>query len=183
LKSDITRLEGEMETLQARASRLQHAIDLRRIRSPVAGRVAEMSQLPVGTVVPRGFRLADVVPEGRLRVVAFFSPPVALGRLRVGQVARMRLDGFPWVQYGTLKARVERLASELRDGRVRVELSLQPDPDSPIPLQHGLPGVVEVEVERTSPATLALRAAGRIIRRTAYSGAESDSFRDGKAGS
>ena len=30
-----------------------------------------------------------------------------------------------------------------------------------IPLQHGLPGTVEVEVERVSPATLVLREVGK----------------------
>ena len=32
-----------------------------------------------------------------------------------------------------------------------------------IPLQHGLPGTVEVEVDRVSPAALVLRHAGRML--------------------
>ena len=51
----------------------------------------------------------------------------------------------------------------MRDGNVRVELSVQPDADSRIPLQHGLPGSVEIEIERASPATLVLRAAGKLL--------------------
>ena len=35
------------------------------------------------------------------------------------------------------------------------------DPASPVPLQHGLPGTVEVEVARVSPATLVLHAVGK----------------------
>jgi membrane fusion protein (multidrug efflux system) len=30
-----------------------------------------------------------------------------------------------------------------------------------VPMQHGLPGTIEVEVERISPAALVLRAVGR----------------------
>ena len=41
-----------------------------------------------------------------------------------------------------------------------MELVLPADPDTAIPLQHGLPCAVEVEVERVSPATLLLRIAG-----------------------
>ena len=55
------------------------------------------------------------------------------------------------------------VASEIRDGRVRVELAAHPDPGSQIPLQHGLPGTVEVQVERISPVMLVLRAAGRLV--------------------
>jgi membrane fusion protein (multidrug efflux system) len=75
----------------------------------------------------------------------------------------MRLDGFPWTQYGTIAATVTSVASEVRDGRVRVELTVHPNPASPIPFQHGLPGSVEVEVEHVSPATLLLRVAGKLL--------------------
>jgi|SRR6266540_2399427 len=76
-----------------------------------------------------------------------------------------RLNGFPWTQYGTIAATVASVANEIRDGRVRVELTVHPDPTSPIPFQHGLPGAVEVAVDRVSPATLLLRLAGKFLVR------------------
>ena len=80
--------------------------------------------------------------------------------MQPGQPARLRLDGFPWAQYGSLAATVTSVATEARDGVIRVELQLPPETPTAIPLQHGLPGTVEVEVERISPATLVLRAVG-----------------------
>ena len=77
----------------------------------------------------------------------------------------MRLDGFHWTQYGAIAATVASVASEVRDGRVRVELMIHPDSASPIPLQHGLPGTVEVEVDHVSPATLLLRLTGKLLAR------------------
>jgi membrane fusion protein (multidrug efflux system) len=102
------------------------------------------------------------MPTGKLRVVAEFAPEAAFGRIRPGQPARMRLDGFPWLQFGTISATVDSVAGETRAGRVRVELEVLADPTSAIPLQHGLPGTVEIEVERVLPAKLALRIAGKI---------------------
>src|SRR5579864_9610177 len=96
-------------------------------------------------------------------VIAQFPPPAAFGRIRPGQPARLRLEGFPWAQYGTVTATVSRVAGEVRDGRVRVELLVNPQSASRIPLQHGMPGSVEVQVENVSPAALALRAAGQMI--------------------
>ena len=84
-----------------------------------------------------------------------------MGRIQTGQRARLRLEGFPWTEYGGVSATVSNVAGEPRSGRVRVELAVNPDPASSIPLQHGLPGTIEVEVERVSPAVLLLRAAGR----------------------
>jgi membrane fusion protein (multidrug efflux system) len=64
------------------------------------------------------------------------------------------------MQYGTVAATVTRVGGELRDGRVRVELALHPDPASGIPMQHGLPAVAEIDVERITPARLVLRSIG-----------------------
>jgi membrane fusion protein (multidrug efflux system) len=58
---------------------------------------------------------------------------------------------------------VTEVADEIRDGRLRVELALRPDPASRIPLQHGMTGTLEVEVERISPAEVLLRAAGQVL--------------------
>jgi len=93
------------------------------------------------------------------KLSAEFSP-TALVNLRVGQAAQVRLDAFPWTQYGALSATLDSIGP-IRDGRVQVEFVLHPAPDSSIPLQAGLSGQVEVEAGRISPFTLIMRAAGR----------------------
>jgi membrane fusion protein (multidrug efflux system) len=76
----------------------------------------------------------------------------------------LRLDGFPWTQFGSLAATVTRVASEARDGQVRVELHLASPGGRPdIPMQHGLPGTVEIHVEEITPLVLIVRAAGRLV--------------------
>ena len=67
------------------------------------------------------------------------------------------------MQYGAVAATVARVSSEVRDGMVRAELVLDASQKTPIPLQHGLPGSVEVEVEKIAPARLVLRVAGQWI--------------------
>jgi membrane fusion protein (multidrug efflux system) len=156
-------LEGQKTTAAATINRFQYEIERRLVRAPVRGRLAEVAILRIGAFVHEGDKLGSVVPAGTLKVIAEFLPPAALGRIRPGQPARLRLQGFPWTQYGSIGARVSDVASEVRDGHVRVELAIDPRAASPIALQHGLPGTVEVEVERVSPATLTLRAAGQLV--------------------
>jgi hypothetical protein len=80
-----------------------------------------------------------------LKIITDFLPPAALGRIQPGQPARLRLEGFPWTQYGAVSATVASVASEVRDGWVRVELA------------------VRAEVDHVSPATLVLRTAGSLV--------------------
>jgi multidrug resistance efflux pump len=160
-KREVVQLEGDMAIAAATIERLGHEIDKRRIRAPVAGRLGEVATLQIGAVVREGDTLGAILPPSALKIVAHFPPPAALGRLQPAQPARLRLTGFPWTQYGSIAATVASVAHETRDGQIRVELSLTPDPTSAIPLQHGLSGTVEVEVERVAPVTLVLRAIGK----------------------
>ena len=160
LHRDEAALSGQIATLSATIARLEHEIELGKIRSPVRGRIGEIMSLQVGAVVAPGTRLALVVPEGTVRVIAGFTPDAAAGRVRPGQPARVRLAGFPWTQFGVTRATVVRVANEPNDGELRVELAVDPASTGRIPLEHGMPGSVEVEVERASPAVLVLRGAG-----------------------
>jgi multidrug resistance efflux pump len=161
LRGQIQKLESDRSTSLATIERLSYEVERRTIRAPISGQIAEAASLRPGTVVDEAEKLGAIIPEGKLRVVAQFPPAAALGRIRVGQPARMRLDGFPWAQYGSIPATVTRVAGEVRDGSVRVELRIDPATPSRVPLQHGLPGSVEVQVEQLTPAALVLRAAGR----------------------
>jgi membrane fusion protein (multidrug efflux system) len=161
LKREVTQLEGDIATAAATLERLGHEIEQRRIRAPVAGRLGEAATLHSGAVLRAGDTLGAILPPSVLKVIAYFLPPAALGRLHPGPPARLRLAGFPWPQYGSLAATVTSVAHEVRDGQIRVELRLTSDAASPVPLQHGLPGMVEVEVERITPAALVLRVIGQ----------------------
>ncbi len=164
LRQETAALEGTRAEALAASKKLGYDIERRTVRAPVGGRIAEVAPLTPGSVLRAGDRVCTILPEGALRVVAFFPPAMALGRVRIGQRARVRLDGFPWTQYGSPSARVSSVAGEPREGTIRVELTLDGQHDSAIPLQHGLPAEVDIEVERMSPAALVMRSVGAYTR-------------------
>lgn len=163
LRRTVVSLEGEEVTARATIERLKVEIGKHSLRAPVSGRIGEVVPLRTGGYVAEGQKLATIVPGGELVILADFNPATALGRVRPGQEARMRLEGFPWTQYGTVSAKVSRVASEIRDGLIRVEFTVESASVARALLQHGLPGSVEVSVEQTSPAILVLRAAGQML--------------------
>ncbi|HWL86659.1 MAG TPA: HlyD family efflux transporter periplasmic adaptor subunit [Polyangiaceae bacterium] len=165
LQLDMVRLETDLGQLRTEIESLEHEIERRHLRAPASGHIGEISNVRPGAFVDEGDRIGTIVARGDLRVVAEFKPAAAFGRIRPGQPARVRFDGFPWTEFGDVQASVADVAREVRDGRARVELGVV-SANERIPMQHGLPGSVEVEVERTSPARLALRAAGQLLHRS-----------------
>jgi multidrug resistance efflux pump len=163
LQGEIERLKGDISSKESAIERLKDDIHKRKIVAPVDGEIAEVSEFKVGAVVQTGDKLAVILPPGQLKTIAEFIPENAVGRLQPGQKAQLELDGFPWTEYGRVPAIVERVASETRNGLIKVEFSIHPASDSKIPLQHGMPGKIEVEVDLMTPAALILRSAGQMV--------------------
>lgn len=164
LRAQIENLDAQRNTLTVGMERLGYEIERRRLRAPVDGRIGESQTLRVGAVVQSGEKLASIVPSGTLIVVAQFPSDAAFGRIRPSQAATLRLEGFPWAEFGTVSANVSRVAQEVRDGRVRVELAIDEGKSTfRVKLQHGMPGTLEVAVERQTPLALLLRAAGQSL--------------------
>ena len=160
--AQLAHIEGQLRGSQAAVLRLGVEAERYIVRAPAAGRLGDVAALRSGSVVRAGQRLGVVVPNGRLIAVAQFSASSAIGRIRSGLPARLRLDGFPWAQYGTVDATVLRVANEVRDDGVRVELEIRAASNPRIAIEHGLTGAVEVAVEQVTPFVLLLRAAGAL---------------------
>ncbi|MBV8906226.1 MAG: HlyD family efflux transporter periplasmic adaptor subunit, partial [Acidobacteriia bacterium] len=165
IENDVHRIAGDITASAGTLEQLQHELRRYSIRAPGWGRLDSIVPVKAGAYIHEGDRLGAIVPDGQYRIVADFEPGDAIGRVRPGQIARLHLAGFPWAQYGSIAATVGTVGSEVRDGRVRVEL--EPHPQSRLPLQHGLPGTLEIATERISPALLVMRQAGGYLGQSA----------------
>ena len=161
--SEIAKLEAQEQTSAAAIEQLEYEIQRRTIKATVSGKLIECAELRPGAYVSQGQKLGVIGSKGKVQVVASFLPAAAFGKLHAGQTAVLKLNGFPWTQYGTVAATVSRVAGEVRDGKVRVELTVDANHSSRIPLRHGAPGTVEILVGRISPAALLLRSAGHFV--------------------
>ncbi len=170
-RANLAELERQVEELTAAHAAAKAAAETARaaiarltVRAPIAGKLGHIAVLQPGDVVKAGDAVATVVPGEGLRAVALFPASEVVGRIVEGQRARIRLDGFAWTDFGTVGATVSHVGSEpAGQGTVRVELKLDAEVGRPrIRLQHGMPGSVEVEIERVSPWTLLVRTAARL---------------------
>lgn len=175
LNRELVELNAERLSGEAAIATAQVQLQLLRVTAPVSGRVGRLQSLQAGDVVKAGQILATLVPSAEVRIVAQFPPEQAVGVVLPGQAARVRLDGFSWVEFGSLPATVRHTASEPDQGLIRVELTLD-DPNSsartnlsPIPLQHGLTASVDIQTGHLSPWALVQRSVGAGFSRSIHS--------------
>jgi len=159
LRRDAVELDDAIAAATASVELLGVELDRRTIRAPVAGRLAEVSAIRVGTAVTHADHVATVVPSGDLKVSGRF-PQRYVGRLRAGQRGLLRLDGFPWTEYGTIAVEVARVAAGPSGGTLRAELVVIGDSPLVVRLKHGMAGTVHVAIEETTPGSLLWRIAG-----------------------
>jgi multidrug resistance efflux pump len=165
VRTRIAALESGRAGIAASIRRVNYDVERRIIQAPIDGVIGEAPVLRPGSVLQEGARVASIVPAGRLRIVAFFPPEASYGRIRRGAGAKLRLKGYPWTEFGVVEARVTEAGGEDRDGRTRVELEVLSSPTLKATLRHGMPGELEVEVERTTPLSLVMRTAGQWLKR------------------
>ena len=156
LEAETREVDSAVRTAEAQLLRLQ-------VRAPATGRIGDMGLVRVGDVIEPGQVVATIVPTEEIRVVAHFPQEGAVGRILPGQPARVKLDGFSWLEYGAVDATVAFAASEAHAGLVRVELALGTNERSRIPLQHGLTGSVDVRTDEVSPWVLLQRSVGKRV--------------------
>ncbi|CAM2065457.1 HlyD family efflux transporter periplasmic adaptor subunit [Sulfidibacter corallicola] len=161
LEGERDSIASELQASKANLGRLEHEQDQFVVRAPASGILVEVSNLSEGAFVESGQVLGSLLVEEKLTVRAWFDPASSLGKLHPGDPATMRLQGFPWVQYGQLTLSVTNVAGERRNGLIRVDFRVD-DAPAAIHLQHGMPGQVIVTTEQVSPFTLLLRTIGGV---------------------
>ena len=163
LQRELGELRGRTAASKAVVAQLEWEVGRRTLTSPIDGVVADLEVLPTGAALVANQVIATVVPQAKMKWVAYFPPREAVGRIREGQLARIRIDAFPWTAYGALSGRVTSVGSEPREQRIRVEIDVSDD-NPQIPLSHGMTGTTEVEVETLSPLRLLLRLSGQVAQ-------------------
>lgn len=156
LEHQVIRLKTDIALAKASVAQLTHLVADHQIVAPVSGVLAEIADLKPGMVVKQGDTVAKIVTTPDLFTIEARFPAKSLGRIAVGQAAWMRVDSYPWAQYGILPARVWAVAADTTSNQLQVQFVV--NGNGQIPLQNGLVGQVEVAVEQVSPADFVWRA-------------------------
>jgi HlyD family type I secretion membrane fusion protein len=80
------------------------------VRAPVNGIVHKVSETPIGTVIPAGGTVAEIVPtDGGVLMQAKVAPR-DIGFVHVGQEVLVKADAFEYGRFGAIQGEVVRIA-------------------------------------------------------------------------
>lgn len=104
--------ERRVEELEQRLAKARNSREQMSLRSPIDGTVQASSITSVGQVVTVGQDVMRVVPEGSALELEVYALNKDIGFIKVGQEAVVKLDAFPFTRYGTIPARVTKIATD-----------------------------------------------------------------------
>lgn len=164
LKARIRSLESERASMIARATadarneRAEHIEQLREanvtlealrnrardieVKAPVNGIVRKVSETPVGTVIPAGGTVCEIVPtDGGVLMQARILPR-DIGFVHVGQKALVKADAFEFGRFGAIQGNVVRIAPS----STTAQPGQEPFFPVEVELEHGYVGTNESHV-------------------------------------
>jgi HlyD family secretion protein len=137
---DRQRIRRERADLIRQTEQVEERADRHVVTAPVAGQLTQTLGLQTGGYVTAGQTLAQISPDGELRVEAYVSPS-DIGLLREGLPVRLQLDAFNYNQWGMARATLTEIGRDVTtvEGQAvfRVVCSLQ---DTELRLKNGYVG-------------------------------------------
>ena len=107
--ADAERQADDLQQKLAKArSRLQHMS----LSSPISGTVQALTLTTIGQVVTTSEELMRVVPDGGDIEIEAYLPNKDIGFVKTGQEAVIKVESFPFTRYGTITAKVIRVATD-----------------------------------------------------------------------
>ena len=108
------RLEAlrQSDELAQRWTKSQLRVERMTLRSPADGLVQASNVTSIGQVLPAGQEIMRVVPsEGPLEIEVYLQNR-DIGFVHEGQSASLKIEAFPFTRYGTVEAKVVRVATD-----------------------------------------------------------------------
>ena len=104
--------ERRVEDAKQRLAKADAVVDHLTLRAPIAGRAQSSIIANVGQVVTSGQEIMRIVPQDSQLEIEAYVLNRDIGFVKVGQEAIVKIESFPFTRYGSIKARVVRIAKD-----------------------------------------------------------------------
>ncbi|MEM8810438.1 MAG: HlyD family type I secretion periplasmic adaptor subunit, partial [Cyanobacteria bacterium P01_G01_bin.38] len=157
LQIEAEDLRGQIAEAQTMFKNAQLKLSQQFLRAPVDGIISRLNISNSGEVLQPGYTAAEIAPSDAPLVLSAMVPSQEAGLIEVGMETQIKLDAFPYQNYGVLSGEITTISpdaevnEELGNG-YRVEIALEQDhvihENTPVQLQAGQLANAEVIVRR-----------------------------------
>jgi HlyD family secretion protein/adhesin transport system membrane fusion protein len=109
--SELHKVEAELAQNQETLKKRNGRVNRLEVRSPVAGYVKGLRLNTIGSVIPAGQTLMEVVPVDEQLIVEARILPQQIGRVAIGQEVQVKVDSYDYVRFGTIPGTLESLSA------------------------------------------------------------------------
>jgi HlyD family secretion protein len=106
LQTQITTVKSDISQTKSQIASLQIQLQQRVVRSPIDGTIFELPIKKPGAVVQPGQLLAQIAPKNATLILKARMPSQHSGFIKVGMPVKIKLDAYPFQEYGIMQGRV-----------------------------------------------------------------------------
>ncbi|HYF29911.1 MAG TPA: HlyD family efflux transporter periplasmic adaptor subunit [Chitinophagaceae bacterium] len=119
----LTQIEVAMNELDAKVKQWE---ELYLIKSPIEGKLALFSYWANNQFIESGQEIASVIPGNKDYIVRAKVPVAGSGKIKLGQKANIKLDNYPFNEYGMLNGKVKAVSLIPKENNYNVLVEIPP---------------------------------------------------------
>jgi len=125
LAGQIDEAAASLQSLEAKVKLAESRVSLTTIAAPVSGTLTELTVNHAGEIVAAGALVASIAPDNVPLTIMAEVPNKDVGFLRPGLAARIKVDAYPFEQFGTAAGEVAQvLPNAGKDANFLVRIKL-----------------------------------------------------------
>ncbi len=109
--SELNRVESELAQASENLKKRQARVTRLEVRSPVMGYVKGLKLNTIGSVIPAGQTIMEIVPVEEQLVVEVRIPTEQIGRVAVNQPVQVKVDSYDYVRFGTIEGVLQSISA------------------------------------------------------------------------
>ncbi|MDJ0599951.1 MAG: HlyD family efflux transporter periplasmic adaptor subunit [Crocosphaera sp.] len=132
LEVEITQLRGKIAENENLLMAAQSKLQYKYLKAPISGTILSLDLKNTGEVIEAGQTVAEIAPDHVPLVVSAVLPDEEAGFVNVGMPAQVKLDAYPYQDYGVITGKVTEISADAESdeklGEIyRVEIELERD--------------------------------------------------------
>jgi hypothetical protein len=126
-KQNLGLLQQTESLMNELINRLKQWKEMYLITAPTAGEISFLATLIDKKFIKSGDEIAFILPQDSEFLVKAKVPVAGSGKIKIGQIANVKLDNYPFSEYGMLSGKIMSMSTVPREDHYDIDIELPTD--------------------------------------------------------